>query len=81
MFEKRKKEIAARRAEIRALLEKATDEEMNALERELDDLDAEEAMIARKEAATERLNRSAGSADPASAPAHEGVHTGGQFRR
>ena len=32
MFEKRKKEIAARRAEIRALLEKATDEEMNALE-------------------------------------------------
>ena len=72
MFEKRKKEIAARRAEIRALLEKATDEEMNALERELDDLDAEEAMIARKEAATERLNRSAGSADPASAPAHEG---------
>lgn len=72
MFEKRKKEIAARRAEIRALLEKATDEEMNALERELDDLDAEEAMIARKEAATERLNRSAGSADPAPAPTHEG---------
>lgn len=74
MFEKRKKEIAARRAEIRALIEKATDEELDALERELDDLDAEEATIARKEAAATRLNRSAGSLESPEAPAEGPVN-------
>lgn len=74
MFEKRKKEIAARRAEIRALIEKATDEELDALERELDALDAEEATIARKEAAATRLNRSAGSPESPEAPAEGPVN-------
>lgn len=65
MFKKRRKEIEARRAEIRALLGAATDEELEALERELDDLDAEEAVLNRKEAAADRLNRGGGApADP-----------------
>lgn len=58
MFEKRRKEIEKRRAEIRTLLEAATDEELDTLERELNDLDAEEATLNRKEAAADRLNRS-----------------------
>ncbi len=64
MFEKRRKEIEARRAEIRALLEKASDEELDALERELDALDSEEATLDRKEAAANRLNRGGMPADP-----------------
>lgn len=72
MFEKRRKEIEKRRAEIRALLEAATDEELDTLERELDALDSEEATLDRKEAAADRLNRSGG---PGAAP--EGTPTPG----
>lgn len=58
MFEKRRKEIQARRAEIRKQLETAGAEDLDALERELDALDAEEATLARREGALDRLNRS-----------------------
>lgn len=61
MFEKRRKEIAKRRAEIRALLAGEGEVDMDALERELDDLDREERELDRREAATRRLN---GGADP-----------------
>lgn len=61
MFEKRRREIAARRAEIRALLAGEDAVDMDALERELDDLDKEERELDRREAATRRLN---GGADP-----------------
>lgn len=61
MFEKRRKEIAKRRAEIRALLAGDGEVDMDALERELDDLDKEERELDRREAATRRLN---GGADP-----------------
>lgn len=64
MFEKRRREMEARRAEIRALLKDATDEELEKLERELDDLDSEEAVLSRKEAAAERLTRGGSSGDP-----------------
>lgn len=60
MFEKRRKEIAARRAEIRALLAGEGAVDMDALERELDALDAEERDLDRREAATRRLNGGAG---------------------
>lgn len=60
MFEKRRKEIAARRAAIRALLEGKDPVDMDALERELDDLDKEERDLDRREAATRRLNSGAG---------------------
>jgi len=60
MFEKRRKEIAARRAEIRALLAGEGAVDMDALERELDDLDKEEADLNRRESAASRLNRGAG---------------------
>lgn len=63
MFEKRRKEIEARRAEIRALLKGATDEELEKLERELDALDSEEATLNRKEAAADRLTRGGTSGD------------------
>ena len=59
MFEKRRKEIAARRAEIRALLAGEGAVDMDALERELDALDAEERDLDRREAATRRLNSGA----------------------
>lgn len=68
MFEKRRKEMEARRAEIRALLAAATDEELDELEKELDALDAEEATISRKETATNRLNRGGQTADREAAP-------------
>ena len=42
MFEKRRKEIAKRRAEIRAMLAGTDEVEMDALNLELDDLDKEE---------------------------------------
>ena len=58
MFEKRRKEIQARRAEIRNQLETAGAEDLDALERELDALDAEEATLTRREGALDRLNRS-----------------------
>lgn len=61
MFEKRRKEIAKRRAEIRAMLAGDGEVDMDALERELDDLDKEERELDRREAATRRLN---GGADP-----------------
>lgn len=61
MFEKRRREIAARRAEIRALLAGSEAVDMDALERELDDLDKEERDLNRREAASRRLN---GGADP-----------------
>lgn len=61
MFEKRRREINDRRAEIRALLAGEGEVDMDALERELDDLDKEEREINRKEAATRRLN---GGGDP-----------------
>ena len=61
MFEKRRREIAARRAEIRALLAGTDAVDMDALERELDDLDKEERDLDRREAASRRLN---GGADP-----------------
>lgn len=60
MFEKRRKEIAARRAQIRALLAGEDPVDMDALERELDDLDKEERDLDRREAATRRLNSGAG---------------------
>lgn len=56
MFEKRRKEIKSRRAEIRALLAGEGEVDMDALERELDDLDKEERELDRREAATRRLN-------------------------
>lgn len=56
MFEKRRKEIAKRRAEIRAMLAGTDEVDMDALERELDDLDKEERELDRREAATRRLN-------------------------
>lgn len=59
MFEKRRKEIAARRAEIRALLAGEGAVDIDALERELDDLDKEEADLNRRESAASRLNRGA----------------------
>ena len=59
MFEKRRKEITARRAEIRALLAGEGAVDMDALERELDALDAEERDLDRREAATRRLNSGA----------------------
>ena len=59
MFEKRRKEIAARRAQIRALLAGEDHVDMDALERELDALDAEERDLDRREAATRRLNSGA----------------------
>ena len=61
MFEKRRKEIAKRRAEIRALLAGGGEADMDAIERELDALDKEERELDRREAATRRLN---GGADP-----------------
>ena len=60
MFEKRRKEIAARRAEIRALLAGEGSVDMDALEKELDALEAEERELDRREAATRRLNAGAG---------------------
>ena len=60
MFEKRRKEIAARRAEIRALLAGEGAVDMDALEKELDALDTEERELDRREAATRRLNSGAG---------------------
>ena len=54
---KRLKEILARRAEIRALLDGADDAALEAFERELDELDAEEATLNRRNATAERLNR------------------------
>lgn len=57
MYEKRLREIEARRAEIRKLVETASDEELEKLERELDELDKEEATLARRSAALDRLNR------------------------
>lgn len=63
MFEKRRREIEARRAEIRALLAGEDAVDMDALERELDDLDAEEATLNRKETAAGRLNRGGAPGD------------------
>lgn len=60
MFEKRRKEIAARRAQIRALLAGEGSVDMDALEKELDDLEAEERELDRREVATRRLNGGAG---------------------
>jgi len=60
MFEKRRKEIEKRRAEIRALLAGEGSVDMDALEKELDDLEAEERELDRREAATRRLNGGAG---------------------
>lgn len=59
MFEKRRKEIAGRRAQIRALLAGEDPVDMDALEQELDDLDKEERDLDRREAATRRLNSGA----------------------
>jgi len=60
MFEKRRKEIEKRRAEIRALLAGEGSVDMDALEKELDALEAEERELDRREAATRRLNGGAG---------------------
>ena len=56
MFRKRLGEIASRRAEIRSLLGENGPVDMDALEQELDALDAEERDLNRREAATRRLN-------------------------
>lgn len=61
MFEKRRREIAARRAEIRKLLAGSEPVDMDKLESELDALDNEERELDRREAATRRLN---GGTDP-----------------
>lgn len=71
MFEKRKKEISKRRAEIRALLAGTDPVDMDALERELDDLDKEERDIDRREAATRRLN---GGEGPDARSGQQGGH-------
>lgn len=71
MFEKRKKEISKRRAEIRALLAGNDPVDMDALERELDDLDKEERDIDRREAATRRLN---GGEGPEARSGQQGGH-------
>lgn len=71
MFEKRKKEISKRRAEIRALLAGNDPVDMDALERELDDLDKEERDIDRREAATRRLN---GGEGPDARSGQQGGH-------
>lgn len=68
MFEKRKKEIAARRAELRALLTTGGEIDLDAITRELDDLDAEEATLDNRAAIAERLNRSGGGATIPGAP-------------
>lgn len=56
MFEKRRNEIAARRAEIRALLAKEGEIDLDALEQELDALEEEERSLDRREAASRRLS-------------------------
>lgn len=58
MFEKRLKEINARRAEIRALLESDAEADIDELTRELDALDREEASLISRRDAVARLNRS-----------------------
>lgn len=63
MFEKQRKEIKARRAEIRALLSGKDEVDMDALEAELDALDAEERELDRREAVARRLNGGAGQQD------------------
>ena len=70
MFEKRRREIAARRAEIRALLSETGPVDMDTLEQELDALDAEERDLNRREAATRRLN---GANVPDDIPAGEPI--------
>ncbi len=65
MFEKRLKEINTRRGEIRSLLEGTGEADLDALTRELDDLDKEEADIQRKITALDRLNRGGVTPNPA----------------
>lgn len=60
MFEKRRREIKARRTEIRELLAGGGEVDMDALEQELDTLDAEERELDRRETAARRLNSGAG---------------------
>jgi len=64
MFEKRMKEINARRVEIRAMLETEGEVDLDALTAELDGLEAEEAQLNTRREAAEKLNRgqSAGNA-------------------
>ncbi len=50
MFEKRRKEIAARKAEIRALLEKGGDLDIEALDKELRELNKEDAELEKRQA-------------------------------
>lgn len=66
MFEKRRKEIAARKAEIRALLEKGGELDIEALEKELRELNAEDAALEKRQALERALN--AGEATPAPVP-------------
>lgn len=68
MFEKRIREINARRAEIRALLEKEGEVDLEALTRELDALDAEEATLNQRRETAERLNRGGIPATPGAIP-------------
>ena len=66
MNERRFREINARRAEIRALLQGDGEVDINALTAELDALDVEEAELDQRNAALDRLNRSGTqSGDPA----------------
>lgn len=66
MFEKRRKEIAARKAEIRALLEKGGELDVAALEKELRELNKEDAELERRQALERALN--AGEVTPS--PVH-----------
>jgi len=56
MFEKRRKEIETRRAEIRALLAGEDAVDMDALEKELDELETEERELDRRQAASRRIS-------------------------
>lgn len=66
MFEKRRKEIAARKAEIRGLLEKGGELDIEALEKELRELNAEDAALEKRQGLERALN--AGEATPAPVP-------------
>jgi len=68
-MKKRLKEINARRAEIRNLINGEDDVDLDALNRELDELDVEEATINKRMETADRLNRGAVQGDePPNAP-------------
>ena len=77
MFEKRRKEIAKRRAEIRAMLAGTDEVDMDALERELDDLDKEERELDRRERGGHGDRGSGDEGDPTPGPVNPITGRGG----